>query len=206
MVIKTEKKTVEDANGNITISTKEETYEKEQEPDYIKLYTKMWCEFNQIPLAYRELFLELVMRMNYCNANDLEHSQLVNTGTPWSEAIMKQLGWTSKRMYQKGLKTLVETGALKRISRGVYQVNPNYAGKGNWKFNAKLNQGGIKDLIATFDFRKHSVQTQILWADDDKNSTFNDYWRQGLDVSKFADSAMLKTDVIKKNQEIGLPK
>lgn len=175
--------TVEDSDGNITVDTKETVVQALQEPDYIKLYTNMWCEFKDIPVAYRNLFLELVMRMTYCNSTDLEHSQLVNTGKPWNEEIMQKLGWKSN-MYQKGLKLLCDFGAIKKVNRGVYQINPQFAGKGAWKYNPKLNQGGVKDLVATFNFREKSVDVHVLCADDGENNEMNEMMREGLEVTK----------------------
>ena len=127
-----------------------ETYDRLEEPDYIKLYTKMWCEFNEIPLAYRSLFLELVTRMSYCNSTSPNMGQTVYTGKPISEEIMSNLNW-KKAMYQRGLKELVKCNAIKQINRGLYQINPNYAGKGSWNYNSKLRRGGISDLVAAFD-------------------------------------------------------
>lgn len=200
-IIKTEKHTYEDEEGNIRSETKEISYQKESEPDYIKLYTKVWCEFNEIPIAYRPLFLELVQRMTYCNLEDLDGSQLVNTGTPYRESIMKSLGWKSKSMYQTGLKKLVDCKAIKNISRGVYQINPNYAGKGAWKYNPKLRQGGIKDLITQFNFKDKTVNTKIIWADDGENTELNNIYRQGLEVNKNNNTILTSTITKIQNNE-----
>lgn len=178
-----ETQTFIDENGIEHSSTKETTtkIERSTEPDYIKIYTKMWCEFNQIPLAYRDLFFELTCNMTYCNAGDLSHSQLVYTGKPWSDVIMNKLGW-KKAMYQRGLSELCKCNAIKKISRGVYQINPNYAGRGEWKYNPKLNRGGIENLVATFNYTAGTVETQITWADDGTNNELNTAYRQGLNV------------------------
>lgn len=178
MSIKTERHTVTqeiiDADGNIQqqrTTTTEDTINigRNNEPDYIKLYTRMWCEFNQIPDTYRNLFMELVARMSYCDSSDLPHSQLVNTGKPWSDAIMQTLGW-KKAMYQRGLKELCACGAIKQISRGVYQINPNYAAKGEWRYNPRLQRGGVEDLVATFNFKNGTVDTKIIWAAENDGS------------------------------------
>lgn len=159
-----------DADGNETQEIKETTrvYDKLEEPEYIKLYTDMWCKFNNVPDAYVRLFLSLIVRMSYCDAKDLEHSQLVNTGKPWSETIMNECGWTSDVSLKKGLKALSDCNAIRRVGRGVYQINPSFAGKGLWKYNPKSKQGGISDLVATFDFANKTVNTKIKWqADED---------------------------------------
>jgi len=172
IITDTETVKIIDTDGNENITTKEKTrkYEQSKEPDYIKLYTRMWCEFNKIPNAYRELFLQLVTRMNYCSTNDLGHSQLVYTGRPYNEDIMSNLNWKSS-MYNRGLKELCRCGAIKNICRGVYQISPHYAGKGEWKYNPKLDRGGVEDLIAIFHFKNEMIQTEIVWADGENEDT-----------------------------------
>lgn len=171
-----------DGNESTTIFEKTTNIQRNSEPDYIKLYTRMWCEYNGIPTTYRSLFLELVTRMTYCSTADLGNSQLVNTGKPWSESIMHVLGW-QKAMYQRGLRELCECGAIRKVGKGVYQVNPQYAGKGEWKYNPRLERGGVEDLVATFHFADGTVNTQITWADDGQDSDINQTYRQGLGVS-----------------------
>lgn len=182
--------TQEDAEGNISVDTKETTYEALAEPDYIKIYTKMWCTFKEIPEYCQKLFMELVMRMSYCNSSDLDHSQIVYTGMPVSKEIQSKLNW-KPNMYQKSLKALCEFGAIKKINRGVYQINPEYAGKGGWKYNPKANQGGIKDLVATFNFKNGKVETKMLWADDGEDTELNQIYRKGLEVTKNQDATLM---------------
>lgn len=194
----TEKQTTiqEDADGNIKTSSVEKVtnIQRNNEPDYIKLYTKMWCEFNDIPMAYRELFLQLVIRMTYCNSADLGNSQLVNTGKPWSTSIMKALNWKD-RMYQKGLKALCECKAIKKVGRGVYQINPQYAGRGEWKYNPRLERGGIEDLVVSFNFKDKSVDTKIVWADDGEDTPMNEAYRQGMGVSAKQETVLKSTTI-----------
>ena len=192
-----EKETYVDEDGKVKSTTKEMTVKKErsEEPDYIKLYTRMWCEFNEIPLSYRTLFLSLVSRMSYCNRNDLENSQLVNTGKPWSKSIMEECGWKSSDSLMKGLKTLCDCNAIRKVGRGVYQINPSYAGRGTWKYNPRVNGGGIEDLVATFNFKDKTVDTHIVWADDGQDSEYNDYWRNGLGVNREDETVFARTNV-----------
>ena len=188
--------THEDADGNITQSSVITTtnIQKNNEPDYIKLYTNMWCEFNDIPMPYRELFLQLVVRMTYCNSNNLNGSQLVNTGKPWSDDIMAVLKW-KKAMYQRGLKVLCECNAIRKVGRGVYQINPEYAGKGEWKYNPRLERGGVEDLVAKFNFKDKSVDTKIVWADDGEDTPMNEAYRQGMGVSAKQETILKSTTI-----------
>lgn len=193
---KTETVIREDADGNVTSSTVETTtnIQRNDEPDYIKLYTKMWCEFNDIPMAYRELFLQLVTRMTYCNSADLGNSQLVNTGKPWSDSIMTALGW-KKSMYMKGLSELCKHNAIRKVGRGVYQINPQYAGRGEWKYNPRLERGGVEDLVAKFNFKDKSVDTEIVWADDGEDTPMNEAYRQGMGVSAKQETILKSTTI-----------
>ena len=203
IIVKKETTINEDAEGNQSINTKEISYQTSQEPDYIKIYTKTWCEFNQIPIVYRDLFMELVTRMTYCNASDLDNSQLVNTGKPWSDSICNKLNW-KKAMYQRGLKALCECNAIKKVGKGVYQINPNYAGRGSWRYNPKLKQGGVKELVATFDFPNKTVNTKIVWADDGTDNQLNDLYRQGLNVTS-KDNTVLTATKVNANSDDNVP-
>lgn len=193
---KIETVTREDADGNVTSSTVETTtnIQRNDEPDYIKLYTKMWCEFNDIPMAYRELFLQLVTRMSYCNSADLGNSQLVNTGKPWADSIMATLGW-KKSMYMKGLSELCKYNAIRKVGRGVYQINPQYAGRGEWKYNPRLKRGGVEDLVVSFNFKDKSVDTEIVWADDGEDTPMNEAYRQGMGVSAKQETILKSTTI-----------
>ena len=183
-----------DYDGSEAINEVEKTITRDPEPEFIKLYTNTWCEFNKIPNAYRELFLQLALRMSYCDTNDLENSQLVFTGKPFSDHIAKSLNWKND-MYKHGLVELTKCGAIRRVSRSVYQINPSYVGKGSWKYNPHLKSGGIKDLRATFDFVNKKVDTSIVWADDGTDNTFNKMYHEGMGVEE-ANCTILKSTTI----------
>ena len=177
-----------DANGKVLneyITEKENivSYEQNTEPDFIKLYTKMWCDFNQIPTGIcRDLFLELVTHMTYCNSNDLEHSQIVYLIGSLKKSIILKLN-IGECYYHKLLKNLIQCKAIKKISRGEYQINPEYAGKGEWKYNPRLNRGGVEDLIATFKMSATDgchVETNIVWADDGSDAPLDNLYRENL--------------------------
>lgn len=191
-------RTVEDSEGNITTNTLEKTstIAKSDEPDYIKLYTKTWCEFNKIPLRLRDLFLELIVRMSYADSSSPEESQIVFTGKPTSTAIMKSLD-LKQSTYNQYLRELRECKAIRQVSRGVYQINPQYAGRGQWKYNPTLKSGGISDLKATFDFVKGTVETKIIWGDD-KNAD-DPITKQNREHG--LGNSVLKSTEIKPNQQ-----
>lgn len=169
IIERTSTTTKELADGTIETFTEEEVTNigRSTEPDYIKLYTRMWCEFNGIPAKWRELFMQLVVHMSYAIKTDLKRSQTVVVYGGITEAICEACGWKDKSTLRKGLKALCDCGAIRRTEfRATYQINPNYAGRGAWKYNPRDNSGGVEDLVATFHFKAGTVDTRVLWADE----------------------------------------
>lgn len=161
-----------DGKGNIKekrVSQREVTIEN-GEPSYIKLYANMWMEFYNVPSAYKDLFIALAMNMSPCVSDDLEHSQLVNTGKPYDELYMTSCGWKSKDSLKKGLAALCNCNAIRRINRGVYQINPSFAAKGKWLDGKDGNTAysGVKRFVAKFDFTDGSVTTDVTYSEDDE--------------------------------------
>ena len=161
---------VEDADGNVTTTTTRKTKAiiKSDEPEYIKLYTKMWLEFNEVPDKWRPLFMALVTRMSYASLKDKTGGQIVHTIGTTAQAIIEECGWKNKDTLYRGLQALCECNAIRKISRGEYQINPQYAGKGGWHYSEKEQHGGVSDLIAKFSFKNRTVDTTIIWASTDK--------------------------------------
>ncbi len=158
---------VKDKDGNVlSVTTEKNTSKigKSTEPDYIKIYTNMWCEFNQIPERWRELFLQLAIRMSYANAGDSYGGQIINVTGPNKESILIALNYKENN-FRKGLQALVKANAIRKIARGWYQINPSYAGKGEWKYDVKRKQGGIENIITTFDFKENNIQTEIIYEE-----------------------------------------
>lgn len=160
-----------DENGNVTTTTTRVTKQirDRDEPDYIKLYTKMWCEFNRVPEKWRTLFFALVCRMSYASlAPDANGGQVVYTVGQIANTIAQECGWKTTDPLYRGLKALCECEAIRKLGRGVYQINPQYAGRGPWRYNAATERGGVKDLIAKFSFADGTVDTEIVYASTDK--------------------------------------
>lgn len=158
-------------NNLIDKIVQEKTIQRDQEPDYVKIYTAMFFEFKQFPTQYRELFLQMAVNMTYCNSDDLEGSQIVCVSGHIKKKIMNACGWNNDSSLARGLKKLCDCGAIRRVGKGEYQINPQFAGRGAWRYNNKLKQGGIKDLIANFQFASGSVQTSFIFNDEDEYDT-----------------------------------
>ena len=158
-----------DADGNTVEEKREETrIVRSGEPDYIKIYTRMWMEFNEIDPSLAPLFLQLIARMSYADAKHPDRSQIVYTCKPASTSICEALG-IKERQFQRGLAALKECGAIRRIARGAYQINPEYAGRGSWHYDERLHRGGISNLIATFNFATGHNDTRFEWTEEAQN-------------------------------------
>lgn len=166
-IIEETERTINENGTLIEERQKQKTIKKDQEPDYIKIYTRMWFDFKQFPTKYRELFLQLAIRMSYCNAIKPNQSQVVAVIGVIKDEIMEACGWKTVDPLTKGLKSLCDCGAIRRTSRGCYQINPEFAGKGPWRYDPKLERGGVKDLVTTFHFGNGTVETDIFYADED---------------------------------------
>jgi len=87
-------------------------------------------------------------------------------GSSNAKVIAKECGWATLSPLYEGLKVLCNHGAIRKLSRGMYQINPSYAGKGAWRYNKKERQGGIENIITTFRVRGKSVDTVIEWDEN----------------------------------------
>lgn len=105
----------------------------------------------KLPAAYRFLFFVLAARMDYCDSDDLAHSQLVITGEPYRDEILEIMGWSDRDSLQKGLRALCECNAIRKVSRGCYQINPRFASKGQWKYNPRIPQSNVEGLKKYYD-------------------------------------------------------
>ena len=156
-----------DKDGNVVSekeTTKTKRIDKVTEPDYIKLYTEKWNGKggNPIPIGYRPLFIELASRMSYCEADDFEHSQLVLTSGIYQEAIMKALGLGSRDSLQKGLKALCDCNAIRRVQRGMYQVNPEFDRKGKWKYNVRVSRSSLDEFVDYYSWEKKKAERKKI--------------------------------------------
>lgn len=112
----------------------------EQEPDYVKLYVRAWCDFKNIKGINSAFLVHLLPYMTYA-----EQKQTLYLAPPLKRAIAQRLGWSEKtalNRFNQELRKLVRKGVLTHVGESSYQVNPELVGKGNW--------ADIKKLRATF--------------------------------------------------------
>lgn len=91
---------------------------------YIGLNIKKWMYDNEIPVLHRPLFLELAVRMSPLPIAKLDN--IVRIAGIEGDVICDALGWSQKSSLMKGLRALCDCGAIRRVSKGVYQVSDKY--------------------------------------------------------------------------------
>lgn len=153
------------------------------EPAYIKLYMDNWMMkdsdtyggSNGIPQRYRLLFLELAMHMSPCDYTDLEQSQIVNVYGKHKKIYMDAMGWKNDSSLKQGLKALCNCEAIRRVDRGIYQINPSYAAKGKW-LNARADKNpvfsGLKKLAESYN--RHLNQSRKEKKEEENIPPYND--------------------------------
>lgn len=99
--------------------------------------------------------LQILRRMTF--AND---GQIVNLGPDVKKTMAASMGVTSTRHVERVVKKMVDCGLLRKIQRGMYQVNPFMFGKGK--------QGDIDALRTQF------VKTAAPPPDDDDDKKEGD--------------------------------
>lgn len=116
------------------------------EPNYVKLYIDtMSCFLTGEEVGMEtSLLLEMAKRMTY--ANDAAPNQVAMVGSI-KEGIAKQLD-TSISSIDVILNRLVKKDLVRRVGRGVYELNPIIFAKGPWssirKIQMEWSEEGIK--------------------------------------------------------------
>ena len=100
--------------------------------------------------------------MTYANTNDPSGGQIIYLNAALKKNIATATGKTVKRIEQ-AITDFVKTGVFSRIATGTYQVNAELFGKGDWR--------DIKNIRATFDFGKGTIETEIIKDDEEEQPT-----------------------------------
>lgn len=166
ILTKTETRTEEKINkdtGEIELVHSEQTTthtEKTTEPNFIKLYLDHLAIFNGVSLTVNPILAEILRRTTY--ADDVAGGQQVVINRAIKKQIAKILNCSESKI-NNAITVFVNNDYLRRIDRGLYEVNPNYFGKGDW--------GNIQKLRANYDYVEHTVIAEIEGEDDNAVDT-----------------------------------
>lgn len=128
-------------------TTKDIEYYTDGEPPYVKIYFETILAFKGLPASMSTVLIAICKRMSWG-----DHDQIVYINKFSKTAIAKEVGISIKRLEQI-IKDMTRVEIMKRIERGVYQVNPRVAARGRWK--------DIKKLITHFDFLENNITYDI---------------------------------------------
>lgn len=140
-----------DIDGLVTGSKSEKnvTYSIESEPPYVKMYLDTVLYLSDLPKSYNPVLSAILMRMPWANqCQDIA----INSGV--KRRIAKELGISVSRI-NNALTDFVKGKLLYRVDTGVYQVNPNIFGRGEWADIKKLR------LEISFDASGKTIMAEI---------------------------------------------
>ena len=142
----TERVVYDKETGEVIEHTEDRYKSVFKEPDYIKVYIEAMTQF----ITAREqgmetdLLLEMAKRMPYANSSDANQVAMVGT---IKQSIAKQLNTTVGTL-DVILNRLCKKDLIRRVGRGIYELNPIIFAKGPWssirKIQMEWSEEGIK--------------------------------------------------------------
>lgn len=136
-------KTTIDKEGNIVqLEHLKENFIPREEPDFIKLYLDHVLVFNELSIKLSPILVQICKLANY--ADNAQGGMMIFLNSYTKEQIRSELNYSSIKMVEKAITSLVSSKVLLRKGRGAYLLNPYYFGKGYWT--------DIKRIRATIDF------------------------------------------------------
>lgn len=159
-IIKEISKIESDEYGNIkSFQQIQEKYIPREEPDFIKLYLDHVLVHTDLSVKLSPILVEVCQLANY--ADDKQGGMMVFLNSYTKEQIRKNLNYTSIKMVEKSITSLVKSKILIRKGRGAYLLNPYYFGKGHWT--------DIKKIRATIDFNTGEFTPELEFKVRDNN-------------------------------------
>ncbi|KAA0784002.1 replication/maintenance protein RepL [Bacillus sp. BB56-3] len=119
-------------DGEILEETKSVTFNYGKEPDYIKVYLDNIMFLAEISGWISKIMYELIKSVSYANKGQFI---IINAG--YKRIIASSLG-IKLQSVTNAINQLVKKGILIKIESGVFQLNPQYFGKGEWKDISKI--------------------------------------------------------------------
>ena len=132
--------TVVDANTGEVVSDDitVEGHDKMAEPQYVKLYVHQWLEtMGGAPNTMTDVLVALIdLGMTFASDSQVIHA------TAYEKSIIAEKLGLNPRSVDNTIQKLVKMGALKRITRGTYAVNPSLLGRGSWSDGLRMRVTG----------------------------------------------------------------
>ena len=139
-------------NSGEIVSSKT-VYNLKTEPEYVKLYIDCVLAVNGLRKGLNPIFLAFLPYMSYADANSVDGGQVLFINKAMKNIIAKKLN-IGLESINKAISEFTKAGLFKRLAVGMYQINPNIVGRGEWK--------DIKNIRATFDFASKEIVADII--------------------------------------------
>lgn len=129
---------VNDRTGEVTGLTTVYASSPQSEPPYVKVYLDGAPGLRTIPLYCWPVLVWLMRLMPYANSDPS-----FEFGTPMRQRAADELKISASRV-NHAVSDLVKCGAVLRVDKGLYQFNPHFFARGEWKDIKKLRSLGQK--------------------------------------------------------------
>lgn len=106
----------------------------QREPPYVKVYLGSLDSLRTLPLYCWPVLLWLLQKAPYATQNPY-----FEIGSPTRAYIAEETGVKISSV-NHAVADLVKYGAILRVRRGLYQLNPQFFGRGEWKEIARLRE------------------------------------------------------------------
>lgn len=126
---------VNDNTGEVTGMTTVYASSPQSEPPYVKVYFDGAQNLRTIPLYCWPVLVWLLRLMPYANSDPV-----FEFGAPMRRKAASELEVSVSRV-DHAVSDLLKFGVLLRVDRGLYQFNPSFFARGEWKDIQKLRSG-----------------------------------------------------------------
>lgn len=113
----------------------------QREPPYVKVYLGDLVSLREMPLYCWPVLLWLLQKAPYATQDPY-----FEIGKPARAYIAEETGVKISSV-NHAVADLVKHGAILRARRGLYQLNPQFFGRGEWKEIAKLRESAKRNAI-----------------------------------------------------------
>ena len=138
-------------NGEIKALRSNQTLSWGEEPPYVKMYLDCLLYLKDLPKGHTSILYELLKRMTFAGDDD---GNAIFINSAMKNIISKKLEVSVSRI-NNVLSDLAKGELFYRIDRGMYRVNPNFFGKGEWQDIARLR------LEVTFDANGKTIMGEV---------------------------------------------
>ena len=111
-------------NGVVEMKTKSVLVEAE--PPYVKLYLEDIVMLHDLPKSCSDILFVLIK-------NSMTYSNNLIINNYIKDEVVKTLGYKSRQSISNAITKFVGSDIMRRISTGVYMLNPNLFARGAWK-------------------------------------------------------------------------